>query len=146
MNRIAAIRPGKKKVKKQALRPLESKRIGSPARASNSEQETIAHSNALIISGFEPSTYHLAIFCQTPTSSVVAIMVYIYAISSTYSWIGRPISTSRQKINLPKNQKEYDTLETTVGKLSARRIQICFDYFCLGIILKVILNNFQNNA
>ena len=51
-----------------------------------------------------------------------------------------------QIINLPTNQKGYDSFETTVGKLSARRIQICFVYFCLGIILKVILNNFQNNA
>ena len=51
-----------------------------------------------------------------------------------------------RKINLPTNQKGYDTFETTVGKLSARRIQIYPDYFCLGIILKVILNNFQNNA
>ena len=49
-------------------------------------------------------------------------------------------------INLPANQKGYDTFETTVGKLSTRRIQIYPDYFCLGIILKVILNNFQNNA
>ena len=39
-------------------------------------------------------------------------------------------NTSRQKNNLPANQKGYDTFETTVGKLSARRIQICFDYFC----------------
>ena len=39
--------------------------------------------------------------------------------------------TSRQKNNLPANQKGYDTFETTtVGKLSARRIQICFEYFC----------------
>ena len=51
-----------------------------------------------------------------------------------------------QKINLPTNQKGYDTFETTVGKISARRIQIFPDYFCLGVILKVILNNFQNNA
>ena len=50
------------------------------------------------------------------------------------------------KNNSPANQKGYDTFETTVGKLSARRIQICFDYFCLGIILEVILNNFQNIA
>ena len=55
-------------------------------------------------------------------------------------------NTSRRKINLPANQKGYDTFETTVGKLSVRRIQIYPDYFCLGIILKVILNNFQNNA
>ena len=51
-----------------------------------------------------------------------------------------------QKINLPTNQKGYDTFETSVGKLSRRRIQICFDYFCLGIILKVILNHSQNDA
>ena len=37
------------------------------------------------------------------------------------------------------NQKGYDTFETTVGKLSARRIQIFRGYFCLGIILEVIL-------
>ena len=55
-------------------------------------------------------------------------------------------SRRTQKINLPANQKGYDNSETTIRKLSARRIQICFDYFCLGIILKVILNNFQNNA
>ena len=54
--------------------------------------------------------------------------------------------TSRRIINLPTNQKCYDNSKTTVGKLSARRIQIFPDYFCLGIIFKVILNNFQNNA
>ena len=40
-----------------------------------------------------------------------------------YSWIGRPIRADK-KINLPANQKGYDTFETTVGKLLARRIQI----------------------
>ena len=59
---------------------------------------------------------------------------------------GLDIQYEPTKINLPANQKGCDTFETTVGKLSARRIQICFDYFCLGSILKVILNNFQNNA
>ena len=39
-------------------------------------------------------------------------------------------ATRTQIINLPTNQKGYDTFETTVGKLSARRIQICFVYFC----------------
>ena len=43
-----------------------------------------------------------------------------------------------RKINLPANQKGYDNSETTNEKLSARRIQIYPDYFCLGIILKVI--------
>ena len=55
-------------------------------------------------------------------------------------------ATRTRIINLPTNQKGYDTFETTVGKLSARRIRFCPVYFCLGIILKVILNNFQNNA
>ena len=49
---------------------------------------------------------------------------------SGYSWIAH-------QINLPSNQKGYDTSETTIGKLSVRRIQIYPDYFCLGIILKL---------
>ena len=55
-------------------------------------------------------------------------------------------NSNRQKINLPTNQEGCDKSETMDEKLSARRIQICRIYFCLGIILKVILNNFQNNA
>ena len=55
-------------------------------------------------------------------------------------------ATRTRMINLPTNQKGYGTFETTVGKLSERRIQIFPVYFCLGIILKVILNNFQNNV
>ena len=39
-------------------------------------------------------------------------------------------NTSRQKNNLPANQKGYNTFETTVEKLSTRRIQICQVYFC----------------
>ena len=35
------------------------------------------------------------------------------------------------KNNLQANQKGYDTFETTVGKLSARRIQICRVYVFL---------------
>ena len=51
------------------------------------------------------------------------------------------LATRTQNINLPTNQ-----FETTVGKLSARRIQIWVIYYCKGIILKVILNTFQKNA
>ena len=51
-----------------------------------------------------------------------------------------------RNIHVPTNQKGYDNSETAVGKLSARRIQICWAHFCLGIILKVILNTFQNDA
>ena len=42
-------------------------------------------------------------------------------------------NTSRQKINLPTNQRGYDTFETTVGKLSASRIQIYVVYFSVII-------------
>ena len=65
--------------------------------------------------------------------------------SLEYSWIER-LRPSRQNINLSANQQGYNTFETTVGKLSARRIQIFPVQFCLGIILKVIQYNFQNNA
>ena len=59
---------------------------------------------------------------------------------------GLDLQHNLTKINLPTNQKGYDNAKTTAGKLSARRIQIYLDYFCLGIILKDTLNNFQNNA
>ena len=35
------------------------------------------------------------------------------------------------KINSPTDQKGYDSSETTVGKLSTRRIQIFLIHFCL---------------
>ena len=38
---------------------------------------------------------------------------------------GMAISETHKKINLPANQMGYDNSETTVGKLSARRSQIC---------------------
>ena len=62
-----------------------------------------------------------------------------------YSWIAGQVY-ARKKMNLPANQKGYDNSKTTVGKLSARGIRFCPVHFCLGIILKVILNNFQNNT
>ena len=55
-------------------------------------------------------------------------------------------NTSRRNINLSTNQKGYDNSENTVGKLSARRIQICCDYFCLSLFHLYFQNNFQNNA
>ena len=39
-------------------------------------------------------------------------------------------STYTQTINLPANRKGCDKSKTTYEKLSARRIQIFFDYFC----------------
>ena len=43
------------------------------------------------------------------------------------STAGLPISETHKKNNLPANQKGYDNSETTVGKLSTRKIQICCD-------------------
>ena len=40
------------------------------------------------------------------------------------------IPTRTQNNTLPTNQKGYNNTETTVGKLSARKIQICLVYFC----------------
>ncbi len=37
--------------------------------------------------------------------------------------------TNTRKINFPRNRKGYDNSETTIGNLSARRIQICRVYF-----------------
>ena len=49
-------------------------------------------------------------------------------VSSFYSWIGRPIRADKKIF--PKKCNGYDNSQTTVGKLLAKRIQICFDYFC----------------
>ena len=40
-------------------------------------------------------------------------------------------SRRTQKVNSPTNQKGYGNSKTTIGKLSARRIQICVVYFCV---------------
>ena len=42
---------------------------------------------------------------------------------------GLDVQNEPTKINLPANQKGYNTFETTAGKLSARRIQIFRIYF-----------------
>ena len=45
--------------------------------------------------------------------------------------LDRTASARTRKINLSANQKGYDKSETLYEKLSARRIQICGDYFCV---------------
>ena len=77
---------------------------------------------------------------QSPDAS---LNVLIWFPTHTYSWIADQRDAHKK---MPTNQKGYGTFETTVVKLLARRIQVYPDYFCLGIILKIILNNFQNNA
>ena len=89
---------------------------------------------------------------QTAQKTQAAQMTQIQNVMSQtahiiYVQLDCRIATRTYKtINLLMNQKGYDTIETTVGQLLARRIQIYPDYFCLGIFLKVILNNFQNNT
>ena len=50
--------------------------------------------------------------------------------------------TSRRNINLPMNQKGYDTFKITVGKLLARRIQIFLIYSCKSHFDLFFQNNF----
>ena len=48
------------------------------------------------------------------------------------SWIGSPVHThTHTQINSPSNTKSCDNSKTTIGNLSARRIQICSAYFCV---------------
>jgi len=47
---------------------------------------------------------------------------------------------------LPTIRGTSEGSETSELEYSTRRIQFCPDYFCLGIILKVIQYNFKNNA
>ena len=61
-------------------------------------------------------------------------------VARTYT-AGLPISdthTKNQFADEPEGLRHFRGL--------ARKNQIYPEYFCLGIILKVILNNFQNNA
>ena len=51
-----------------------------------------------------------------------------------------------RKINLPANQKSYDNSETTVGKLSARRNQICRIYFSVIIFDLLLFKTSENMA
>ena len=60
-----------------------------------------------------------------------AIMGVLSTGVTKYGWIGSPVH-AHKKINLPTNQKGCDKSETTYEKLSARRIQICGDYFCMN--------------
>ena len=51
-----------------------------------------------------------------------------------------------RKINSRTNQNDYGNFETTVGKLSARRIQISWANFCLVHFDLFFQNNFSNDA
>ena len=51
-----------------------------------------------------------------------------------------------KKNNLPTIRGTSEGSETSKLGYSTRRIQSCPDYFCLGIILKVIQYNFKNDA
>ena len=48
----------------------------------------------------------------------------VFDIQHPYLQLDCRSATRTQKNNLPANHKGYDTFETTVGKLLARRIQI----------------------
>ena len=46
-----------------------------------------------------------------------------------FTTAGLNVKSEPTTINLPANQKGYNNFETTAGKLSTRRIQICRVYF-----------------
>ena len=66
-----------------------------------------------------------------------------HALALSYNWTP---SACTQKINLPANQKGCKKSEATYEKLSARKNQICCDYFCKTYFLPLFQNTFQNNA
>ena len=66
----------------------------------------------------------------------------IIVLGAPHSWRRLVKNSVRKSILFVENCVN----RATAGKLSTRRIQIFWVYFCLGNILKVILNNFQNNA
>ena len=76
--------------------------------------------NQIFLSNFQRS--FLMKLCIVVLECFVQIMTYVVAVC-IYSWIERQ-RLSRQKINLPANQKGYGNSETTDEKLSASRIQI----------------------
>ena len=62
-----------------------------------------------------------------------------------YSWIADQ-RDAKENLICQQIRRVTAILRPPFRKLSGRRIQIYPDYCCLDIILKVILNNFQNNA
>ena len=61
INRITAIRPGKKRQKNAPLWPLGSKRIAIPRRASNSRRKASAHAIASAVTRIRTQDESLAI-------------------------------------------------------------------------------------
>ena len=55
-------------------------------------------------------------------------------------------STRTRKINPLTNQKCYENFETTIGKLLAKRIQICGDCFCKDRFDLFFQNKFPNHV
>ena len=77
-------------------------------------------------------------FYSERISEIIKELLQKYHVYLQLDWTS---NTSQQKNNLPTNQRDYDTFETTVGKLSARRIQICCAYFSLIIFWPPIFLN-----
>ena len=80
------------------------------------------------------------LICCSLCMHIICPLIFVLNSISTQELI-KPIgvqldwtsNTSRQKINFLTNQRGYDKSETTIRKLSTRRIQICLVYFSLII-------------
>ena len=77
-------------------------------------------------------------------------VLHTWCVAGFGGWVDVPLECwsgmRTRNIHSPTNQRGDDAFETAVGKVSARSIQIRVVYVCTGILLKVILNCFQNNA
>ena len=109
---------------------------------------TAAYYSILLVVWYSPRLFYTDSLPQHifPLSILMKVSMYERLTIKKWLQLNRQSVRLTRKINLASNQKGYDNSETTIGILSARRIQIWVVYFCLDNILKVILNNFQNKA
>ena len=61
-----------------------------------------------------------------------------------YNWLALPVYAHEKLVYQQTKRATYDNFETTIGKVSARRTQICFDFFGKIIFELFFQNNFPN--
>ena len=86
-----------------------------------------------------PFRAYMLVYKCVPTNIIIKTrqhflnMFYsgIYCLTFSLLQLDWTLSRNTRKINSPTNQKGYDNSETTVGKLSARKIQIFQVHYCV---------------
>ena len=79
---------------------------------------------------FHRARKKLAIRCALASDNEKHVPISQIFLIFWYVWESQERKYHTQKINFTANQKGYDVFETSVGKLSARKFQICLVYFC----------------